>query len=89
MRARGLAAARERPAWLKKLASYPLLHRFLEPDPEDAEEPAEDDADGKKKKAPKALAVKCDFCADRAEMACIYNCPCGAIDRIDPRVLLA
>jgi CRP-like cAMP-binding protein/Fe-S-cluster-containing hydrogenase component 2 len=39
-------------------------------------------------KGPKALAVKCDLCSGRGDMACIYNCPCGAIERIDPSVLL-
>ena len=34
------------------------------------------------------MAVKCDLCSGRADMACIYNCPCGAIERIDPSVLL-
>ena len=33
-------------------------------------------------------AVKCDLCSGRADMACIYNCPCGAIERIDPNILL-
>lgn len=46
-------------------------------------EPAEE---GGKKKL--RLAVKCDLCAGRADMACIANCPCGAIERIDPSVLL-
>ena len=35
------------------------------------------------------MAVKCDLCSGRADMACIYNCPCGAIERIDPTVLLS
>ncbi|MCE9635013.1 MAG: cyclic nucleotide-binding domain-containing protein [Planctomycetes bacterium] len=39
-------------------------------------------------KGPKARAVKCDLCAGRGDMACIYNCPCGAIERIDPTILL-
>jgi len=34
------------------------------------------------------MAVKCDLCSGRADMACIYNCPCGAIERIDPSILL-
>jgi Fe-S-cluster-containing hydrogenase component 2 len=36
----------------------------------------------------KAMAVKCDLCAGRSDMACIASCPCGAIERIDPSVLL-
>ncbi|MCG3136152.1 MAG: hypothetical protein HMLKMBBP_03992 [Planctomycetes bacterium] len=45
-------------------------------------------APAKEEKGAKALAVKCDLCAGRGDMACIYNCPCGAIERIDPEVLL-
>ena len=36
----------------------------------------------------KAMAVKCDLCAGRSDMACIATCPCGAIERIDPSILL-
>ena len=42
--------------------------------------------DGARK--PPRMAVKCDLCAGRADMACISNCPCGAIERIDPDILL-
>lgn len=35
---------------------------------------------GKKKR----MAVKCDQCRDYAEAACVYNCPRGAIFRINP-----
>jgi len=40
------------------------------------------------KQKARTIAVKCDLCAGRADMACIYNCPCGAIERVDPAVLL-
>jgi CRP-like cAMP-binding protein/Fe-S-cluster-containing dehydrogenase component len=83
--------AKKRPKWVEKLASFPLLHKLLEETKENEAAEEEEVVDGRNprmKRAPKALAVKCDFCAGRAEMACIYNCPCGAIDRIDPRVLL-
>jgi ferredoxin len=30
------------------------------------------------------MAVKCDQCRDFAEAACVYNCPRGAIYRINP-----
>jgi CRP-like cAMP-binding protein/Fe-S-cluster-containing hydrogenase component 2 len=36
----------------------------------------------------KNFAVKCDLCAGRSDMACISNCPCGAIERISPEALL-
>ncbi len=49
-------------------------------------EPAKPADDGGKKRL--RMAVKCDLCAGRGDMACIYNCPCGAIERIDPSVLL-
>jgi CRP-like cAMP-binding protein/Fe-S-cluster-containing hydrogenase component 2 len=32
----------------------------------------------------KRMAVKCDQCRDYAEAACVYNCPRGAIFRINP-----
>lgn len=32
----------------------------------------------------KRMAVKCDQCRDHAEAACVYNCPRGAIFRINP-----
>src|SRR5207247_1200611 len=48
--------------------------------------PRPEEKEGEKKKL--RMAVKCDLCAGRADMACICNCPCGAIERIDPTVLL-
>jgi len=33
-------------------------------------------------------AVKCDLCADRACMACVYNCPTGALRRVSPEAFL-
>lgn len=87
----GETVQKQRPAWLEKIMTFPLLHQLIA-EKADAEAASVVEADAehnpKLKKAPKALAVKCDFCAGRGEMACIYNCPCGAIDRIDPRVLL-
>jgi CRP-like cAMP-binding protein/Fe-S-cluster-containing hydrogenase component 2 len=50
------------------------------------EKPPETPEEGGRKKL--RMAVKCDLCAGRGDMACIYNCPCGAIERIDPAVLL-
>lgn len=55
-----------------------------------AEEAAVDaDADAAEKKPakpkkPDKKAIKCDLCAGLPFEACVYNCPCGAISRVDP-----
>ena len=64
------------------LGSLVLPKKKVEPEKEAVEEPG-------KTKSRKRLAVKCDLCAGRGDMACIYNCPCGAIERIDPDILLS
>jgi Fe-S-cluster-containing hydrogenase component 2 len=70
------------------LARLPVLSAFVKPK---APPPKEQSADDTQETGRKKLrtAVKCDLCAGRADMACIYNCPCGAIERIDPAVLLS
>ena len=35
----------------------------------------------------KGRAVKCDRCEGLPFEACVYNCPCGAIERVEPSVL--
>ena len=67
------------------LGKLPLIGSIVRgrPAPKSEEKPAEE---GGKKKL--RQAVKCDLCSGRGDMACIYNCPCGAIERIDPSVLL-
>jgi Fe-S-cluster-containing dehydrogenase component len=67
------------------LGKLPLIGSIVRgrPAPKAEAKPAEE---GGKKKL--RQAVKCDLCAGRGDMACIYNCPCGAIERIDPSVLL-
>jgi Fe-S-cluster-containing hydrogenase component 2 len=74
------------------LRTIPGIGRMFRPRPAAPAEPAQAAEGGKEakkaEKGPKALAVKCDLCAGRGDMACIYNCPCGAIERIDPTVLL-
>lgn len=42
---------------------------------------------GKAEKVEKK-AIKCDLCAGLPFEACVYNCPCGAIGRIDPNDLV-
>src|SRR4030095_1317309 len=32
-------------------------------------------------------AIKCDLCAGLPFEACVYNCPCGAILRVEPESL--
>jgi CRP-like cAMP-binding protein/Fe-S-cluster-containing dehydrogenase component len=64
------------------LRTIPAIGKMFRPKPAPPKE------EKKEEKGPKALAVKCDLCAGRGDMACIYNCPCGAIERIDPSILL-
>jgi Fe-S-cluster-containing hydrogenase component 2 len=69
------------------LSKIPGLASLAKPKPAKAAEKEDETAEtGGKKRL--RMAVKCDLCSGRADMACIYNCPCGAIERIDPSVLL-
>ena len=68
------------------LGTIPGLAALFKARPAAKKEEAKPAEDGGKKKL--RMAVKCDLCAGRADMACICNCPCGAIERIDPSVLL-
>jgi len=65
------------------LSKVPGIGKLFEAKPKE-----EDEAEAKGGKKKLRQAVKCDLCSGRADMACIYNCPCGAIERIDPNVLL-
>ena len=67
------------------LGKLPAFSSFMKPKAVVKEEAKPADDGGKKRLR---MAVKCDLCAGRGDMACIYNCPCGAIERIDPSVLL-
>lgn len=80
------------------LSTIPVLGKLFRPKPSAPASPdaaaatpgdAKDASAKAAAKGPKALAVKCDLCAGRGDMACIYNCPCGAIERIDPTILLS
>lgn len=42
----------------------------------------------KKEEKVEKKAIKCDLCAGLPFEACVYNCPCGAIDRVDPDILV-
>lgn len=69
------------------LGKLPFVSNFMKPQAVVKAEVAKPADDGGKKRL--RMAVKCDLCAGRGDMACIYNCPCGAIERIDPSVLLS
>jgi Fe-S-cluster-containing hydrogenase component 2 len=34
-------------------------------------------------------AIKCDLCAGMPFEACVYNCPCSAIERVSPEDVVA
>ena len=55
---------------------------------EDAEKPAELVSARTGRKVKGVKAIKCDLCAGLPFEACVYNCPCGAISRINPQALL-
>jgi len=48
-------------------------------------------ADNPAKKIPKKKrqAVKCDMCREHTQMGCVYNCPTGAAQRVDPVVFFS
>ncbi len=48
----------------------------------------EESISARTKKKVKAKAIKCDLCAGLPFEACVYNCPCSAISRINPEALL-
>jgi Fe-S-cluster-containing hydrogenase component 2 len=64
------------------LGKLPLLSSLMKPKAVVKEEAKAADDGGKKRLR---MAVKCDLCAGRGDRR-IYNCPCGAIERIDPSV---
>ena len=69
----------------------PFLFKRKEPAPEEASAPqagAEAAAPAKPAKVEKK-AIKCDLCAGLPFEACVYNCPCGAIGRVDPNLLVS
>jgi Fe-S-cluster-containing hydrogenase component 2 len=36
----------------------------------------------------KQIVVKCDMCGDYRHMACVYNCPTGAMQVLTPEELI-
>ena len=70
--------------------SLPLLGRFFkkkEEEPEEEPEPPKKLLAARTGKQVAGKAIKCDLCAGLPYEACVYNCPCGAIDRFDPSAL--
>lgn len=49
--------------------------------------PAPEEAPARSQKKAKRLAVKCDLCMGHGFTACVYNCPTGAIERVNPEKL--
>jgi CRP-like cAMP-binding protein len=47
----------------------------------------EEPAPGRRRRSPQ-LMVKCDMCRDSGRMACVYNCPTGAMQALTPEDLI-
>ena len=72
---------------MAKISEIPFIRRFFRsgtPAPEGGEPATVKGRGGVRK----ALAVKCDLCAERGDMACIYYCPYSAIERVNPQELV-
>jgi Fe-S-cluster-containing hydrogenase component 2 len=50
-------------------------------------DPRADAEPAKSAQKAKRLAVKCDLCMGHGFTACVYNCPTGAIERVNPERL--
>ena len=64
------------------LESIPLIGGFFRKKPRELSEEEKTIAAGAKDKA-----IKCDLCAGLPFEACVYNCPCEAIERRNPETL--
>jgi len=72
------------------LESLPWIGKLFAPKPAVAAEPAA--AEPEQPKSAQGFkvfgkAVKCDLCAGLPFEACVYNCPCSAISRVNPAAL--
>lgn len=74
---------KEKRSFFSRMLPFIPRKKAAAPAPEESEEP-EADARPKKPKKPDKKAIKCDLCAGLPFEACVYNCPCGAISRVDP-----
>ncbi|MAG57038.1 MAG: hypothetical protein CMJ83_12150 [Planctomycetes bacterium] len=70
------------PSFLSRM--FPFVQRFRRTPEPGPVEVAEEVEAPKKPKKPEKKAIKCDLCAGLPFEACVYNCPCGAISRVDP-----
>ena len=67
--------------------SIPVLGKLFKANKQEDETADSGDAKKKKGSANKAKAIKCDLCAGLPFEACVYNCPCAAIERRSPQEL--
>ncbi|MFT5689332.1 MAG: Fe-S-cluster-containing hydrogenase component 2/CRP-like cAMP-binding protein [Planctomycetota bacterium] len=71
------------------LESIPFLGKLLAPKRPEEIDAGEKVLAARTQGAVAGKAIKCDLCAGLPYEACVYNCPCGAIDRFDPAALFA
>lgn len=69
------------------LRSIPLVGRLFEKK-KGAGETAVQPVSFSEGKGTEKRAIKCDLCAGLPFEACVYNCPCNAISRVDPSELV-
>jgi len=74
----------EEPSWVSKIPGLGALFSKKTPAPK-----VEVDRGYFKEQEVKGKAVKCDRCEGLPFEACVYNCPCGAIERIPPSLIFA
>lgn len=68
------------------ISSVPLIGKFLAP-PEEVVPVPQADRGYHREQVVQGKAVKCDRCEGLPFEACVYNCPCGAIERISPALI--
>ncbi len=69
------------------LASLPLIGHWFRPKTCETPKPADGPLKNAKGQEVRGKAVKCDLCAGLPFEACVYNCPCSAIQRVNPAQL--
>ena len=68
------------------VSSLPLIGNLLAPPQESVPVP-EADRGYHREQVVQGKAVKCDRCEGLPFEACVYNCPCGAIERMSPALI--
>ena len=74
------------------LARIPLIGKLLSQAPQPKDSAKQEPRQGVGFHKPgevQGRAVKCDRCEGLPFEACVYNCPCGAIERMEPSVLFS